>query len=67
MHRIDDVSGRVQDLGREAAAQEAPARAGECPECGAKGAVSERATRSNGEVADLMVCAECGAAWEVDQ
>ncbi|MCW2929507.1 MAG: isochorismatase hydrolase [Actinomycetia bacterium] len=49
------------------AAQKAPARAGECPECGAKGAVGERVTRSNGEVADLLVCAECGAAWEVDQ
>jgi nicotinamidase-related amidase len=39
----------------------------ECPECGALGVAGDRVTRSNGEVAHLVVCPECGAAWEVDE
>jgi maleamate amidohydrolase len=38
----------------------------ECPECGAIGVAGERVTRSNGEVASLQVCPDCGAAWEAE-
>lgn len=43
-----------------------PVRAEECPECGGLSTAAERVTRSNGEATTLLVCAECGAAWEVD-
>jgi nicotinamidase-related amidase len=49
------------------AAREPRGRTEECPECGEPGAAGERVTRSNGEVARLLVCPDCGAAWEVDE